>query len=439
MARFESEERSRDDAGMKNLRRGLARLFPRPLKWLRWQWSRLDRYKPWNLARVRRSMESARQASLRSRTPKLVVFVSDQPRYREAKLAAGLKSAGWDVVLLSKAPPEFDPSLHFSRAIRYRDAWEALQVASEFSPVAFHVFANWFYSTPWAFVQHPPGKIVIDPMDVLGGLTRPQLLDIHYPGQEALERLCFERAHGLCCRSLETQYQKRALGYRFGGKRIFFPDYSLGISPQSAASRGDGEIHVAHIGSITIEKHEPEDRVGHFLEIARVLARDRIHFHLYGGAAGGGRSYEETYAEYLELEKTSPYFHLHRPVPMAQLISELRGYTFAIHVAGILLNFGDGDRVSTRARHDYYTPSRIFDHIAAGLPVILHNGRFLFWLTNRLGIGLQVTADFLSTPGSWLMARQPDAAGRRKLQNAWKAVSSETHIPRLIRFYSSLP
>jgi hypothetical protein len=421
---------------IKRLLRGLGSAFPRPVYGLRWAWSRLDPLKPWKFLRIRAAVRAARQARARPRTNNQVVFVSDRPRYREAKLAHGLRQRGWDVVLLSQLLPNFDPALYFSRAERYRDSWDALRRASAFSPVAYHVFGNWMYQTPAVLVRYRPGKVVVDPYDVLGGLTRERLLHF-YPGQVGLERYALEQADGICCRSLETQFLKRTMGYRFRGRRIFFPDFAVPVDGAREPGANVDSIHVVHIGSITLEGPEPEHKTGHFLKIAESLAREGIHFHLYDGARVPGK-FEDLYRDYLVLGRRTGFVHVHPEVPMDQLVRELRGYTFAVHIAGERLHFGDDDANCPRARHEHYVPSRIFDFLMAGLPVILHEGRFLLWLTRHLGRAILVDEGFATSPGRWLRERLPSEGERRSLEDRSRRIDSAVHAPRLIKFYQSL-
>ena len=415
--------------------------FPWPLCPMRALWKGCDSLKPWKFLRARAAVRSAAGARRRARSDRTLVFVSDAPRMREAKLAKGLRAAGWDVTLLYGRRPGFDLDYYFTRAEGYRDPWDALDRASRLSPVAFHVFVALQYHLASEFVRHRPGPVVIDSSDVLQGMKSSWYHRKYLPGQAALERFCLEQADGICSRDLQVQYLKRVLGYRFKGKVLFFPDLTI---PETEARRpaikdGRGEIHVALIGIIGLERFQPYWKDAHVLKIAQALARDRVHFHLYGTAPMQWQGYEYTYADYLALARETPYFHLHRPVPLTQLLEELRSYDFGIHVAGPRLHFDYGRHSGhTRASYDCTVTNRHFDYLQAQLPIILHNGRLASWVVSRLGVALHPDAGFLEAPREWLAQRRPDEAQREKLARAPEAIALMRHIPRLERFYRSL-
>src|SRR5438105_9846391 len=140
-------------AKIKTALRSLLFEFPWPLCWMWAIWKRYDRFLPWRFPRSRKAIRSAEAARLRPRLERQVVFVSNAPRMREAKIARGLKLAGWEVILLSRDQPGFDVDFYFTRHERYSDSWGALKLASAFSPLAYHVFACMIYDTVQIFVR----------------------------------------------------------------------------------------------------------------------------------------------------------------------------------------------------------------------------------------------------------------------------------------------
>lgn len=423
---------------LKNLLRPLILRYPTPFYRLRWLGQKVEALLPWVGWRISRARRAAVEARRRPRTPKQVVFVTEAPGAREAKIAWALRQAGWEVVLLSRRPPSESFRSCFSRHEAYRDRWDALRRASAYSPVAFHVFVHWLYEIALAFVRNPPGKVVVDSNDLLTGFARDAVIRSRFPGQTDLERLVLEEAPALSCRSLETQYLKKAFGFKYRGKRIFFPDFTMTIPPSADDAPRSAEIHVVHIGILSTEKHEPHFTTAHFQDIAERLARDKVHFHVYGGAAMFG-SYEETYADFLALEQKTPYFHLHREKPIPALIKELRGYTFGLHVAGSHLHYREHQPDYFPAQAHYFIPGRIFEHMSAGLPIILHEGRAPLWMTRHLGKALLADPGFLDAPGDWLRKRLPTPEERPRLDSAWERLDIRRHVHRLTRFYESIP
>jgi hypothetical protein len=416
---------------------GLADRFPRILYGLNYLWKRIDRFKPWKLGRVAASLRDCAEANPRPRENRQVVFVSDILRIREVKLAQALRGAGWEVVLLSRDEPSFDVSACFPTRLRYRDSWEALSLAARYSPLAYHVFAGWSYHTAEAFVRHRPGKIILDPYDILAGMARPSYLRRRHPGQSSLERYCLENADGICCRSIETQYLKREMGYRYRGRRIFFPDFSKGGSSSAAPAKEEG-IHVVQIGGFVLEKYSPEMKYHHYLRLARALAEDGVHFHIYATAGVRAGGFEETYSDYFDLARKTGRVHVHRPVPLNVLIEEIQKYTFGLHVAGSELHIGSDDEISLPARYEYSMSNRVYDYFRAGLPVILFRGRFQEWMASRLGVSVLAEGDLLRTPKAWLERHLPSEEQAAKLRRVQCSVVPESQIHRLLRFYESM-
>jgi hypothetical protein len=421
----------------KELLRKAADQFPRLAYGLNFLWKNWDRYKPWKLRRAGAAVRASAEARARAVHSRRVVYVSDIPRIREVKLARALRGLGWETILLSRDAPGLDVFDAFSSQYRYGDAWEALTLASRLEPVAHHVFAGWSYHTAAAFVRHRPGKIVVDPYDILEGMARASYLKRRYPGQTGLERYCLENADGVCCRSLETQYLKRSRGYRYRGKRIFFPDFSLPRTSAEPTVKEEG-IHVVQIGGFALEKYDPGFKYHHYLKLARALAEDGVHFHIYGLAGVRAGGFEETYSDYFELARETGRVHVHRPVPLPQLIAEIRKFTFGLHVAGSELHFVDDDAASLPTRYEYSMSNRVYDYFRAGLPVILFKGRFQEWIASRLGVMVHAEEGLLREPKAWLEHRLPGPELSAKLFRAQEAVLPETHIRRLATYYEAL-
>ena len=212
----------------------------------------------------------------------LVVFISDTPRSREAKLAYGLNSAGWDVVLLHRDAPTFDVGQDFIDARHYNTPAEALRLAQTFRARIYHLFSNWNFATASVVIRNKPGKVVFDNYDVLAGMVRESIAEKKYPGQLALERYCLEQADGLCCRSLETQVARRTMGYAYKGRRLFFPDYCWDDDAVTICRREPDPCRVANIGNLYIDAHHDIDHARNFhLKLALILEKHNIGSHLY--------------------------------------------------------------------------------------------------------------------------------------------------------------
>ncbi|MCH7885252.1 MAG: hypothetical protein IIC01_08385, partial [Planctomycetes bacterium] len=135
----------------------------------------------------------------RAVTERQIVIVSDQPRARESKLGYALKHAGWQPILLCGRRPTFDATRDFDEVFHYSNRWEALRLACDYSPVAYHVMVNSVYDTAELFVRHRPGVVIIDSYDLIAGMYTPEYLAAHPALADELnrERTCTEKADGI--------------------------------------------------------------------------------------------------------------------------------------------------------------------------------------------------------------------------------------------------
>jgi hypothetical protein len=414
--------------------------FPWPLAVMLHWWKLADPIKPWKFLRVRRTREAAREARLRPRTPRQAVFISDTPRMREAKIAHALKEIGWEVILLHRKPAPFETAFYFSRSERYGDAWSALEIASAYTPAAYHVFVALMYETASVFVRHRPGPVVVDSCDLLAGMKSPWYIRRFYPGQQGLERYCLENADGVCSRDLQVQYLRKKFRYRRGGPTIFLPDLTLAAPPEKRERRDpSGELHVVLMGIIAIERIHPYWQDTHFFKLIRAIVEGGVHFHLYANAPLRRGDFERTFAEYLQLAKRNPRFHFHTPVPLSQLLQEMAGYDFGLHTAGNMLNYRPTPHCGhLRPIYDAAVTNRQFDYLQAGLPIILHDGKAATWVFSRLGVVHHPDEGLITRPLQWLQERVPSPEQRQKLKRASEKIRMTTQIPRLERFYGRL-
>lgn len=391
----------------------------------------------------RSAVASATEAALRPRQANQVVFISDVPRSREAKLAFGLRNAGWRVVLLHRDIPTFDATEHFDEVHSYRDAWAALRAASHYSPMAFHVFSNWNFEVAYTIIKHRPGKIVFDDYDVFAGMVNHSYQEReygqHYLRKLSMEQFCLENADAICCRSIETQYAKRFLGYRYGGRRLFFPDYCWDIPeallPHPRSRSIDKHPHVVFVGNMAVEKELPEgDGDAFHLWLARKFSDMGVHYHLY--PTYYDKDFDCLFSDYIALSKQTPFFHLHKPVAPDQLVSEISVYDF-----GILVLSRDIDGIETHGyyttKYDYAMSNKIFDYFDAGLPIIMHRGRFQHFIASRYEACINASSDLLGSRTEFLRR----VANPCLFDNALKARSAysiRNHVCRLERLYGSL-
>ncbi len=339
-------------------------------------------------------------------TPRQIVLIVDRPGGRALKLAACLREAAWQTILLYQYEPSFDVRCHYQEVQRYRSNWEALRLACQYTPVVYHVMVNSDYRVAELLVKHKPGPVVVDSYDLIFGMYTDAFLSAHpaYSAQIERERACLEEADGLCCRSRETDHLQEQ-GYLLG-PRLALPD-GCWNHPVSAAQRElrppadleegplprskdlghpgrSDEPHIVYVGSVTPEKSEvgPSFVEGRFLGLARCLCRQRLHVHFYVHSVLSPSAFESQYRGYRELAASSPYVHLHRATPADRIVGEIRQYDFGMFVYNTYLNYDgvDGSSVPRGALHlsetklRLCTSNKFFDYLDAGLPII-HNAR----------------------------------------------------------------
>lgn len=389
------------------------------------------------------------QSSRLPRSPRQVVVVSDTPRSREAKICWALSRAGFETVLLCKRTPTFNAQPLVSELRMYEHEWQALRIASEFNPTAFHCMANSDYRTAELFVRHRPGLVIVDSYDLIAGMYTGEFLDAHSAVESEIERerFCLENADGLCCRSLEIEHLESKLGYRCP-PRLFLRD-GCWNRPAGAMARKDDAIHVAYAGGLTPEGASEDvfDVEGRRLWLAQAMHDQGVHFHLFPATSLRGTAFERAFESYRKLEQSGPYVHLHPTTPSDLLIEHLAAMDFGIFVynefipefGGSVYGEGGETRRLTNAKLKLCTSNKFYDYLDAGLPVI-HNavsGSHLASIVNNFGAGFEVTDIPLD---AWEQQfRELDAGALRKgVANARKAYDVVRLGSKLADFYESL-
>jgi hypothetical protein len=370
-----------------------------------------------------------------------VVIVSDLPRSREAKIGYALRDAGWHPVLLHRRHPTFDPSRYFDEVHHYRSQWEGLRRACDYSPVVYHLMVNSDYRTAEVFLRHRPGFIVIDSYDLIAGMYTEEFLDARpaYAEQIERERFCLEHADGVCTRSRECDYLELHKGYKIRN-RLLFPD-GCWNAPMPAAKHTPGEIHTVYIGQLLIERDDPDARVshGHKLGLAKALVERGIHFHLYPSSVLPDGDFDEIFSDYRDLERRSPCFHLHRPLPSDRLIAELSQYDLGLLVYNEFISPGEIAHCFTPHKLRYCAANKAHDYIDAGLPVVhtAVEGSFIASLLDKHGVRVEVRGVDLDQWGALFWSLDLPSL-RARVRKAREDYDVRRHVDGLIGFYQNL-
>lgn len=385
-------------------------------------------------------------AAARPRTPKQVVFVSNQPASRQAKLASALREVGWDVILIYCTKPNFEPEKFFTASHQYRYPNEALLMALQYAPVSYHCFASWTFDTAALLVKMKPGPVVFDDYDIFAGIIEDQYTDAR-PVAVEKERYCMEHSNGMCNRSLNAQVAKKTMGYKFSPDQIFFPEYcwhTLAPSKPPRAKRTDG-LHVVHVGGLAPEQffNTDQDCHGYFqgqdIHFVRELSERKIHYHIYPyfGAACE-EDIQTAYGAIFEESDRNPYFHFHRPVAPEDLADELSQYHLGLVFTSEKVLEKKTDGLYKHPNRLYGTFNKAFDYLDAGLPIVMYGFKLKQRLLGRDGPYIVASREKCPDVLAGLDPEHIQKYYGPRVEEAKNRLSALRHIPRLVRFYEKL-
>lgn len=366
----------------------------------------------------------------------LVVLVCEIPRARERRLAEAIRQVGMRAVLLHRGDPDFDVGDYFEEIHRFRSCWQAVDIASRYMPLVYHVCNIWRYDTAAALIIARLGKVIVDCYDTMAGVMTAEFMDQwdtlrpHYE----LERFCLEHGDGICARNLYPQYAKRC--YRITAPTLFYPEYCSidRTAPRiEKLSAEDGEAHMVFGGTIWPERMYGLSE-GAWLWFVDVAEQVGVHFHLYPVNNHAESGFDELFADYIEKDRSSRYFHLHKPVYGEAWTRELARYDYG---------------VSFHYNHLRSVPAKLFTHfnsracysnksteyLELGIYHLANPLTLGAWLIEHYGVGEGVDWQRLHTDEFWrdLQTRVP-VSGQRSFEmpRAW---TIPHNADRLAAFY----
>lgn len=362
-----------------------------------------------------------------------VVFVSERPGQREAKLAFGLKKAGWDVILIHRERPRFADLSNFSALHVYRSPWEGVELAHKAEARLFHVFSPNCDDICVRMVQRKPGTVIVDFYDhFFSSADGIPALEARYAVDIARQRYCIERADAVCCRDLQMQYRRRETRLARGLPVLYFPEYCWD-NMQPLEHHKDGGIHIAQIGWMGLETLGVMD-VGCF-EVLKLFVQAGCHIHIYLHPAFpsiGSAAFQVAFADYLNL--SPELVHFHPTLPADALTEQISQHDMGFNIPNATVF--DIPWKTHNPRHLRFAGSnRMFDYLDAGLLLLTCPQSVLvrrqFRPTGMLIDGLQLLKS--GELEAELIRRRAD-----RTSSARKALSIAENIHRLASFYERI-
>jgi len=379
-------------------------------------------------------------AALRNSTDS-ALFVTSQLRPRELKMADGLRRLGWKVGLIYYKWTPFDPLAYFDFSLEVDSAKKAHEFAKELAPRLCHVFSGAIDDLVLTFCRDKPSAVVIDLNDIFA----PSLFDYCHerfePTREALAL-----ADGFCARDLQLKSAERVDHFQLPPKLIFFPEYCWN-RPNNLRAPGErtksDEVHVVSVGTFSLETQGMYDSC--YMHLTQLLIDQGIHFHIYPHWAyrqdhfGSPHvNFERDFAEFLALEKSSSYLHVHESLSIEELGKVLPRYDFGI-VSGGCAQFGQKLKFYHAAYIETCYSGRISDYLDARLPVLINDEvKFDYWILKRYGVCVDLKGILRTGFKGALLQMKQDGRLQETMEHAVQKLSVNWNSPRLASFYREI-
>lgn len=326
-----------------------------------------------NLCKIRRDLVKRTRA--RTTDKNAIVFIVEYTTPRLLKMAYAIKKQGLELQILIKSGI-LDYVETMSELKLCADMWlefnSITQLMSQLihsNAFVAHYFMDWSMPDGACVILQQKQlfmKIVVEHYDVFNGMypdyAKYMILAKKY------ERYAFEHADGVIYREFSGEYLENNLGFKIPGKQLIFLDYFSmqdAVDAKTADCVDEDGLSLVYAGGLVTEKEYPDAGYACFLELADICEKNRCHFHVYPSSYDAKR-----FEDYINLDKTSQYFHFHKPVPFVQLSIELSRYDFGI--MPMRSGFLDSNQSGyvTKEKLIYASTNKYFDYLQAGLPII---------------------------------------------------------------------
>ena len=293
-----------------------------------------------------------------------ILFVQEYPCIRNYKMAKALKSRGHRVSLAYKEAKisdiyQIDDSVYYELIpiIDFRQMWE---ISKFYDIIHCHNEPDMMTVNCLA----GEGPVVHDTHD---------MASLRNPGDGSLKffegvanRGCDGRVY---CTDVLIKEAYEMYGVDLNGSIVFNNYVSKDDIPsrrKSKISKKDGNVHIVYEGSISVTLPHRN-----FISLFSQISQKGIHVHIYPAF---------DVPEYARAFVSNPYVHYNKPISPKDVIREMTQFDFGI-VPFI--------KTKENSRHvNSMVPHKLFEYLAAGLPVISADIAGMREFLNREKVGI---------------------------------------------------
>lgn len=365
---------------------------------------------------------------------KKIIFLIYHLSPRVLKIARELKKQGFEIIVIGNGSIEgsalYNGQLHtlFGEYHMCNKTEEILYQVVRSNAKWIHIFSNIFESCEVCRLFRMKvilPKIVFDQYDIGNGMFK-NIVEEKYM---SAERICIEKADGLCCRGFEIDYLVDELKVDVGGKILRFFDYCEEENMPRKRNEEERELSICYVGGITTEKEYPGVSYACMMELAGLCEANKCHLHVYPVCMDVKR-----YQDYIQLDERSDYFHFHQPVASEYLCKEISQYDYGIlPIKSGYLEAGDTGYV-TREEMIYAATNKYFVYLDAELPIIAEGLVKFDTMFRKEHVLLEWTIDQYD----FEYLKEKRHSFQNDILTAKQKFHIKNHIKELIDFYNSL-
>ena len=344
-----------------------------------------------------------------------IVFISDKFVPRNQKIIYGISTLKkYKIILIFRKNNLFSniDKEYITDIIYIKSSYKALWILKRINPFIIHIFSNWNFDIAYTLIKNKSKiqcKIVFDDYDVFAGMLNDDFYNKKMPGQLQKEKFCLENADSLCCRSLETQYAKKYFGYKYKGKRIFFPEYMWEANLQKPKDIDKINV-IVYSGNYNNLSYK----------IANILKDINWELDIY---PANSINYQNALPENLNLFKKLSH---------KELIITLSKYAFAIQMPP---EIAEVNGLYTLNKRKYAMSGKIFDYIEANLKVLISGYELLIFILRRYGFCILLDE---INPVKNINEKIKDLQFQEsRTKNNLEKITIYSNIYRLIKFYQN--